>query len=97
MHLYVLVPGEPTSADVVAIVDAGTGQPLSSFHLDDGIAYRSLAVGPRTGHVFVFGNRGGEALVTLVDAEHGTKLATWTAHAADGHDWRVYAGSTGST
>ena len=77
----------------MATVDTGTGQPLGSFRLDDGIAYRSLAVGPSTGHVYVFGDRGGEALVTIVDAEHWTELATWTAHPADGHDWRIYAGA----
>lgn len=90
--VYALVSGQPSRPDRLAILDVGTAQLRAVFDLP-GATYRSLAVGPRTGSVYLFGDRSGEVLVSVMEGQTGSVLHAWMARAADGRTWRVYQGA----
>lgn len=107
-YVLTLVPCQPKAPDRLAIVDAGTGQVQVMYALPDTATFRSLALGPRTGRVYLFGNAGEvvrppgldplaprqvSVLVAVLDPARGQVVADWTVRPADGHDWRVYQGA----
>lgn len=55
--------------------------------------YHSLAIGPKTGRLYLFGNRKGEVIVTVLDPNTGSELANWVARKRDLHNWLVYQGA----
>ncbi len=98
--LYALVPGDPA---YLASVDVATARVQMRYPLARGLLARSLAIGPTTGHLYVFGNRPEPAttpfgtpvedvVVQVLDPRNGRLVAHWTARHADGHDWYVYQG-----
>jgi hypothetical protein len=96
--VFVLVGGATTPARV-AIVDATNGRLAKTFALDPMITFRSLAVGKRTGRIFLFGNRspgpdhsGEDVVAAAFDPESGRMEASWTIRPANGRDWFVYQG-----
>lgn len=91
-QVYVLASHQPQSLDQVVAVNALSTQVEGTYALPDGV-YRSIAVGIQTGHLFVFGNRGGSTIITVVDPASGATLVTWTARPQDGHTWTVYQGA----
>lgn len=114
--LFVLAPGwssTPGTAgepDRVAALDVATAWVTGTFVLPDvGGGYRSLAVGPKSGRLYLFGNRvapgarpaprtppataGQGAIITRIDPATGAVEATWPARSGDGRDWLVYQGA----
>lgn len=99
-ELVALLRGSESSDRLIAL-DPTTGRQRAEWELPGGVAYRSLAVGTRTGVVYLFGNRpsgratlgtGQDAVVTVLDAQSGRVIRSWTARSADGRDWSVYRG-----
>ncbi|HEX2913808.1 MAG TPA: hypothetical protein VH186_23585 [Chloroflexia bacterium] len=101
--LYALISGWTDEPDRVAVIEASTAQvkaiyPLArsqgkfiGFAIPGGV-YRSLAVGPVTGRLYLFGNRDGTAIITTLNPANGSELASWTARERDGYNWLVYQG-----
>jgi hypothetical protein len=103
-----LVPGQPEAPDQLAVVDARSGQAQMTVPLPDTTTFRGLALGPRTGRVYLFGNAGEvvrspgldppaprqvSVVVAVLDPADGRIVRGWTVRPADGHDWRVYQGA----
>src|SRR5439155_5294524 len=77
-----------------AVLDTATAEPLGSHQLAArGGVFRSLAVGPITGRLYLSGNRAGRVVVMVLDPDTGTVLTDWTARERDGRDWSVYQGA----
>jgi hypothetical protein len=91
-RVYVLVPLQPLAVDQIVAVNVGSAEIENTYALPDGV-YHSIAVGPLTGHLFVFGNLAGGVIVTIIDPADGAPLSTWVARPEDGHKWTVYQGS----
>jgi hypothetical protein len=99
--LYVLLTGwgeaegEPAATDDrIVAVDVATVAVTATVPIEDSKGvYHGLAVGPRSGTLYLFGNRAGAAVVARVDPATGKRLAGWTAREEDGHDWWVYQGA----
>lgn len=91
-HVYVLVPRQPQALDLVVAVNAVSAHIESTYTLPGG-DYHSITVGAQTGQLFVFGDRGSSAIVTVIDPANGANASTWTARSEDGHAWTVYQGS----
>src|SRR5207245_350711 len=107
-YVFILVPGQLEAPDRLAIVDAETGQVQVTLPLPDTATFRGVALGPRTGRVYLFGNAGEvvrppgvdplaprqvSVVVAVLDPARGQVVEGWTARSADGHDWRVYHGA----
>ncbi|HMN53472.1 MAG TPA: methyltransferase domain-containing protein, partial [Sphingopyxis sp.] len=56
-HLFALITGAGARADRVVKVEIASLAVVGSYALDGGGVYRSLAVGPASGRVYVFGYR----------------------------------------
>jgi len=79
-------------------------KPLEPIGVQD-VAYRALALGPRTGDIYLFGNRiigpdrgprqgpPSDAVVTVLDSTNLTVIHNWTVRPSAGLDWYVYSGS----
>jgi DNA-binding beta-propeller fold protein YncE len=92
--LYVLVPrgaNQPAGSDRVDVINTTTLQVRASYRLDRAVAYRSLALAPHTGRLFLFGTRsepsGQRLQVSMLDPASGRQLGSWDAHPASGHTW----------
>lgn len=104
--LFVLVPrGSPDGASELMAVDVVMGRVRDRYALEGGVVFRSLAVGPKTGRLYLFGNRpGGEigdpagnngeeaAVVTVLDPDDRRVLRSETVREAGGRAWSVYRG-----
>jgi hypothetical protein len=97
--LFVLVPrgqGQPAAPDRVAVLDPATLRLRASYPLDAATTYRSLALGARSGRLYLFGNRAGPhgqaALVATLDSASGRVLDRWVVRPAGGRNWLVYRG-----
>jgi hypothetical protein len=96
-RLFVLTPSSPGAAQEVRILEPAALRPIESFSLDRGIVFRAMAVGPRTGRLYLFGNRaagGGaeDAVVAVLDPSTGA-TRTSTVREAEGHDWWIIDGA----
>jgi hypothetical protein len=88
------------------VIDAATGRVRVRYRLAAGVSFHALAVGPKTGWLYLFGDRaagpkrvlpGGtvqpsDPVVAVVDPHNGTVLRGWTARAAADYDWYTYRG-----
>lgn len=90
-------------------VDAATLKPEKGYSLPEGIAVRSLAVGPKTGKIYLLGNRQGkkfrcaddatcrtqDAVVSVLDPSTSRMLQSETVRRAEGRirDWLVFSGA----
>jgi hypothetical protein len=97
--LYLLVPrgaDQPRAPDQLVTFDLATRQVRARHPLDAATSYRSLALGPRSGQLYLFGNRhqaaGQAAVVAMVDPAAGTVRSRWTIRPAGGRTWLVYRG-----
>jgi hypothetical protein len=90
----------------VAVVDIDKFEVRNRYPLPEGISFRSLAVGPRTGRLYLFGDRPGKmvesrigrlrersAIVTVLDPDGEQMFESQTIRRADGHDWLVSWGA----
>lgn len=92
-RLFVLLTDDLSALNQLAVVDIATVEVRATYPLTvSGDSYRSIAVGPGTGRLYLFGNRGGDAIVTILDPASGAALAIWSAKAG-GHSWIVYQGA----
>jgi hypothetical protein len=97
--LYLLVPrgaDQPQTPDQLVTFDLPTRHVRARHLLDTVTSYRSLALGPRSGQLYLFGNRhqaaGQAAVVAVVDPASGTIRSRWTIRPASGRTWLVYRG-----
>ena len=95
LTLFALV-SEASGRSVVAAVDAATYKVAATFDPGGGLAYRGLAVGPRTGRLYLFGNQGGDAVVRVLDPSGKQATQTWPARASGGRNWLIYQGAVAS-
>ena len=73
-----------------------------------GVRFSSLAVGPVTGRVYLFGTRvepqvpvapdsaatlALRGMVAVLDADRGTLIAEWPLRPSQGYDWQIYQGA----
>ena len=65
--LYVLALSQPPARDELAVVDVATTRVERRYVLTRGIVFRSLAVGPVSGRIYLFGNRARDVVVTVLD------------------------------
>jgi DNA-binding beta-propeller fold protein YncE len=81
--VYVLVQDAGLRAWIVA-VDPATHQILRTLEVGTGADYRGLAVGARSGSLFVFGNEDGAASIWIVDPSGLRPVRRAAARSADG-------------
>lgn len=100
--VFALVPG--ARPDRLCKINAATVRVQSCYRLPADLAFYSLAVGPRTGRIYLFGDRAAgpkrrgpdgvvqptDAVVAIVNPHTGALLHTWRARAANGYDWYTY-------
>jgi hypothetical protein len=96
-QLFVLTPSAPGKGQEVRILDRVSLRLIKRVPLEGRAVFRVIAVGSRTGLLYLFGNRpvgrGAEdAVVALLDAEVGKLRTTIVRHAA-GHDWWIFDGA----
>lgn len=96
-RLFVLMPAAPGRAQEIRVVDVATLRPVLRFALPEDIFFRAIAVGARTGRLYLFGNRPGrgrteDAVVTVVGPT-GTDAQTTTVRAVKGYDWSIIDGA----
>jgi DNA-binding beta-propeller fold protein YncE len=80
----------------IAVVDTASLKATATLDPGAGLDYRGLAVGPRTGRLFLFANQRGDAVVRVIDPSGVRGPQTWLARAADGRNWLVYQGAISS-
>jgi len=94
--LYALVRGEGQGKiGSLFKIDARTGAVVRQLRLVDRAIYRGLALGPRTGAPYLFGNRvtGDKEVVALrIDRELRAVRARWTVRRR-GSGWVVFEGA----
>lgn len=91
LHVLLDVAG---AGGVVVTVDARTLVVRGTWALPAGIRHRSLAVGPASGAILVFGDRaeaGGRSPWLTRLSVAGAVVGSWRLRPADGRDWRPYA------
>lgn len=95
-RLYVLAAAG--RHDQVAAVDPADHRIKHRWSLPRTVTYRALVVGPRTGRLYLFGNRkhgkASDAVVTMLDPRTGHVIGTRRVRKAKGNDWFVYAAAT---
>ena len=92
-RLFVLIPAAPGRAQEIRVLDVATLRPVLRFALAEGIVFRALAVGARTGRLYVFGNRPRrgrteDAVITVVGPT-GADPQTTIVRATKGYDWWI--------
>lgn len=102
--LFALVPetapGRPDGADQLAVVDLRSHRLRARYTLPRGIVFQSLAAGPTTGRLYLFGFRPlrpvdpspADAVVSVLDPRTGAVQHTWLARPAEGRFWFPYRG-----
>jgi hypothetical protein len=96
-RLFVLIPAAPGRAQEVRVLDVATLRPVLRFALPEGVVFRAIAVGARTGRFYLFGNRPSkgrteDAVVTVVGPT-GADAQTTTVRATKGYDWWIIDGA----
>jgi Reverse transcriptase (RNA-dependent DNA polymerase) len=90
--VYALVLTQPPARDYLAVINVATTRVERRFAVASGIVFRSLAVGPVSGHIYLFGNRSGAVVVIVVDPRTGATLTVWTVRRSLGLHWVIYRG-----
>jgi hypothetical protein len=96
-RLFVLIPAAPGRAQEIRVLDVATLRPVLRFAVAEGIVFRAIAVGARTGRLYLFGNRPRrgrteDAVVTVVGPT-GADAQTTTVRAVKGYDWWIIDGA----
>ncbi len=105
-RLVVLVSADTPGDNRVATVDVRTLQIQATVPVPGtGVTYRGLAVGSKTGRIYLFGNRAvgpdagpthgppSDAVVTVLDPTATTVIENWTARPSAGRNWYVLRGA----
>jgi hypothetical protein len=94
--VHIVVSDGPARHSRVVAVDAATLRVRARHPLEAGSVYRSIAIGPRTGHLYLFGNQpsaaGSSVIVVRLEATTGKAVRRWSLRRTDKRDWRVYQG-----
>lgn len=103
--LFVLITGDRESRESITVVDANEMRVLKTFPLPGDVNFRNIAVGARTGFIYVTGNRlrnsqvprrftwsahTGNPVVRVLNPGDGNVVQKWEANLPDEYDWRVY-------
>ena len=103
--LFALVMSDAQSHQSVAVVDTAEVKVLKSIPVADGVKFRCIAIGARTGHIYLTGNEVrtsqaprqthgnltvGNPVVWVLDSNDGTVLHKWNLNLPDEYDWWVY-------
>jgi hypothetical protein len=92
--LYVLTSPLANSPSRVVVMDGATATVRASYPVPEpDSVFRSLALGPQTGLLYLFGNRGNSVIISVFDPRKGTVRTSWRAREAAGHNWYVYQGA----
>ena len=108
--LFALTPRGSNGMSEIAVIDVVTSRVEDLYPLEAGIIFRSLAVGPKSGHLYLFGNRPGkeiacpdvetcreqDVVVIVLDADSGRVLENQTVREAEGKAWTVYQSAVSS-
>ena len=92
----------PTRPQAVAVVSLARLRVVARYTLPQGILFRSLTVGPRTGRLYLAGNRFAagttqlgeqqeDAVAAVVDPKTGGLIFATTIREAEGRNWMVLA------
>jgi hypothetical protein len=90
--LYALV-SDATGRARVALVDMITLRFTNAIDIGGDYEFRGLAVGPRTGRIYLFANQRGDAVVRVLDPSGTQSTETWLARKSDGRNWYIYQGA----
>lgn len=100
--LFVLTSGGGSRSATLFALDPITLRTKDRYTLPAGVEFRSLAVGPKTGDLYLFGNRAGSRLnevgypeqdvIVGVINPQDEALTVTTVRSARGRDWLVYRG-----
>jgi hypothetical protein len=90
--LFALVNRGRGKPDVLVAVAIATGEMRASYELIGDAHFGSIAVGARTGRIYLFGNRDRSAVVAVRAPDGGVELARWTARTGRNGNWSVYRG-----
>lgn len=90
--VYALVLNQPPARDYLAVIDAATAHLQRRWALNTGVVLRSIAVGPVSGRIYLFGNRAGDVVVTVLDPHTRATVSTWTVRRGHGVHWVIYRG-----
>jgi hypothetical protein len=93
--LYALVT-EAAGRARVAAVDTTTLSLTTSIDPGGELVYHGLAIGPRSGRLYLFANRAGDAIVRVIDPTGARPPETWPARPSDGRNWVIYQGAIAS-
>lgn len=99
--LFALTPGGQERASLLTVIDVSTTRVQDRYPLPEGSVFRSLAMGPETGRLYLFGNRpaeaarrgtrsdrgGQDAVVAVVNPEDGKVQKIETIRESDGRSW----------
>lgn len=93
-RLFVLVPATRQSVQSVIELAPSTLKVERRYRLPTGILFRSLQIGPRSGRLYVVGNRGtarkiGPPVMLVLDPDSGAVLGRLTVRPARGRQWYV--------
>lgn len=94
-QLFAIVSDGGGRAEVAAI-DTTAVKVTATFDPGAGPQYRALAVGPRTGWIYLFANRGGDAVVRILDPAGQRPVQEWVARPGNGRSWLIYEGGVAS-
>lgn len=109
--LFTLEPrpasSHPTTPQAVAVVSLAPLRVVARYTLPQGILFRSLTVGPRTGRLYLAGNRFADgstqlgaqqedAVAAVVDPRTGALILVTTIREAGGRNWMVLASAISS-
>lgn len=105
-RLFALLAAPPGAAEqILAAIDTAASTVRATYAVPrEGAIFRSVAVGPQTGRIYLFGNRSttsqpsgavptaADVVVAVLDPGDGAVRTRWTVREAAGFDWRVYQG-----
>jgi hypothetical protein len=90
--LFALVNRAGGKRDVLVVVDVATGEVRARYELTGEAHFGSVAIGSRTGRIYLFGNRGRSAIVAIRAPDGRIELGRWTARGGRSGNWSVYRG-----
>jgi hypothetical protein len=105
-HIVVLLSADKTGFDQIGFVNLPTLRPIrvQTIPIPD-VSYRSLALGSKSGNIYLFGNRvvgpdagplhgaPSDAVITVLDPTGSRVINNWIARKSDGRNWNVLAGA----
>lgn len=96
-RLFALISGSESQPSHVYTLDVATRALRPTHDVEDAsVVFRSLAVGPQTGRVYLFGNQRGDVVVAQLDANADAELKRWTVKRQDSFNWWIYQGAVGA-